>query len=449
MNTEFRNDLCALFDEEINAAQFRRGGATYLLYLLLAYKVKFDIPSFIIHDHPLSFCAEGTPPEYNAIIIGGDVIGEEYYDELISGFVNSNIQDQDPEDEFRIYQDKEHAIVQITKGGRANASNIYGYVTEQMFMAIITKLLPWFFDDIEPAKMDEIRLIACDLIKPEGRQRIEDLFEEVMRNNGYVIKLQHEQLMQLGAKIIANRSENLRHELRDKQEAYERWFADLTECNRRIMEIKRRITAIENSAEDVENPICEITEFLESTTMDFALDEISGTRIYISYRLPMTVYDTPEEYESMIKESSGNSYFFEMFKHNHSVADIKAAYKRIIEDRDCTVWVSGKIWFDIEDMTFRADNTSVRPHSGMHPHLNGSLSCFGSAEGVLRSYLMETRLGEFMNQMSYSAQQFTMSDSYAAEYYLNGIRDFQCIECPDGVYRNFDELIAAINEGEI
>ena len=440
---------------DIDSGNFIFENAETLMQLLIIYKDKLQINSYMVEDTPLSiwrYDGGKTRPERNALLIGGEKLGAQYYDELISGFVNASIQYDDVL--YEVYLNPESALTQICVAGAESSdvdelrsSDIYGYATEQMFMAIITKLMPWHFGDIDEEHKAVLREAATQIVE-RGRSYVLEEFEETVKSNGAQNEIARRQLENIGKEIIEQRISKLRNNLETYQINYDDYYRRLTETMQLLQQTKAQICAIENSTDEVENPIREITEFLDTTPLDFFIDSVQGKTIYLGYRVPLTVYDNEEDYISLIKNNLGTSYFFNSIRHSSDYSNeaLKKAYKHIIEDRDCIVWVGGTMSLDMDTLRFHAENAPTKKNTGIHPHLNGGLSCFGTAEGPLRDLLTNYRLFEAMNQISYCIQQFTVSDVYAGENLLQGIEQYECIECPDGVWRNIYQLMDAVEK---
>ena len=453
MQETTRKEIFELFLDEFAVESFHDLGATAMLKTLLIYKMALPIETYQYKEQRLDIVSGSAVADIdagweNTIFIGGDteLLGENYYDPLISGFVNNSIK-QDAGSQFSIYLDNERGILQITNS-TGDRAFVYNYTTEMVFIAIITKLLPWIFGDLTVEQRDIVKKYAAFMIESDARTKLDEAFDAIVDEHGLLEKVNEDKLKKLGSKLMEQRTSKLRDELRNKESRYEDYMEAICDCQRRILDIKRQLSAIEMAQGDFENPIVEVMDFLKSTPYEYSIDRIENYTMFINYRMPMTIYSEDSDYESHIKNNPGNSYFFDKFS-SYPVEDVKAAYKRIMEDRDCVVWVSGQLSLNFETYNVYAQRTSTRPHSGIHPHLNGSLTCFGTAEGLLRELLMSARMFEFMNQVAVCTQQFTIHDSYAGAYYCQGIRDYECIECPDGEYRNFDGLIYAVKEGVI
>ena len=76
-----------------------------------------------------------------------------------------------------------------------------------------------------------------------------------------------------------------------------------------------------------------------------------------------------------------------------------------------------------------------------HPHLNGNLSCFGTAGSIIAEYVISNRFVEALNQILYASKQYTIPDG-AGPNFVSGISNYDCIECPDGNYRNANDTLA-------
>lgn len=433
---------------DIDVIRFQEYSAGLMLDLLIVYKHKLGIESYKFDGCPLSFWngrySSAERPEKNAIIIDGEPIGEEYYDELISAFVNSSIENIE-ENIYAIYLDPEKRVVQITSRETQDFS-LYDYGTEQMFMGLLTKLLPWVFADLSEEQMAYVREVVQKIVSDDGREYVRNLFECVVDEAGVVQALNMEKLSKIGGQIIASRTRHIKESLQRYESEYGMHYDEMNRLLQNIRETKLRLFAIENSADEVESPITEMINFLRDSYYDYAIDDVRGETIYLTYKMPLTIYSTEEIYDSYIKENSGTSYFFDPF-YDFDTDLVKEAYKHIMEDQDCTVWVSGKISLNLESFGFHAENNVCREHTGIHPHLNGNLSCFGDASGTISEYLHGYRMYEALNAIAYSSQQFTMSDSYAGENFLKAIENYECIECPDGQFRTFYGLMEAIEEG--
>lgn len=451
MNPDVKNNVYELFADEIQKSEYMYS----IIDLMLIYKHELQIDSYKMDDSPFEiFLANEEdcgPNEVklvkNRMIIGGRPIGDQYKHELLTAFINSSLETHDIN--FDIYVCEENRITQITSDPARSWSDLSGYYMEKIYMAVLTKLLPWFFKDIDADGMEFVRQTAQAVIGDDGHEYIKEEFERVMNKHNIITKINRNQLESLGKRLSEKKVGRIKCDIADKESDYNRLYHNLMDINASIIRLKRELFAIESAREEIENPVKEIIQFLDETSFDFRVDSVTDSIISIKYRMPITVYDTDEEYQALVAENTGESYFFHNIKEKYSIDQIKAAYKRIMHDKDCIVWCSGKIVIDMEDNYVRADNTDLLPNSGMHPHLNGSLSCFGTAERLVRDMLIAYRLYEFMNQMAYCTQQFTMSDIYAGAYYVQSIRDYECIECPDGKYRRFDQLIEAIDKEEI
>ncbi len=447
-------DVYQLFVDEFETISFLNNleGENFLK-LLLIYKLKLDL-NFRFNDTPIKLIDAAdygvADDACNAIVIGGAPIKMDALDELTSAFINNSIGADEDEQMYQIYSIPERAIVQITKmDATASYSSVIGYGTRQMLLSLITKLLPWYFDGLSEEQMQIVRDTAVAIISEDGIQKMNEIFEETIRDSGIIERIEQEKLDKMGERILKNRSQNIRDELDYKQRSYEDYCAAFMKLATEIRELKIQLNAIENSQCEFENPITELRQFIQESPFDYKLDHVSNDKVYLAYRVPLTSYSTEDEYESMIKNASSSSMFLDRFVGGYDIDVVKEAYKRIIEDKDCIVWTCGIINIDMYNYTVDVATNIKREHSMNHPHLNSSISCFGTASTTIIGYLKQARVFEAMNAIAYATQQFTLYDSYAANIFIDGIESKQCIECPDGEYRNFHELIKAIEKGEI
>lgn len=451
MENELKIEIYGLqYYQDLDVGAFQTCSANLMLDLLMIYKHKLGIESYKVDGYTLSFwnkkfCHDTTRPERNAIIIGDTPLGDQYYDELISAFVNSSIENID-DDIYEIYLDPEHQIVQITSKDEPDFS-LYDYGTEQMFMGLLTKLLPWHFGNLNEEQMKYVREVVQNIVSDNGRDYVYETFEDVLKEFDILKELYNEKLSKIGDMIIESRSRNLKDSLAMYKDEYDHLYERMSKMMSQIRDVKQRIFAIENAADEVKSPVQEMLDFLNASYYDYAIESVENTAVYLTYKMPITVYSDETIYDGYIKNNSGSSYLLSAFD-GRPLDVVKAAYKHIMdEERDCTVWVSGKIRLDLDTFSFHAENRACRPHTGIHPHLNGGLSCFGDASGIISDYLQNYRMYEALNAIAYSTQQFTLSDTYAGENFLKAVKNYQCIECPDGEFRTFYELMDAIEEG--
>lgn len=430
-----------------------------LFELLIIYKYKIGV-NYSFNDTPMKIFdatnyssddirEAGIQDAYNAIVIGGMPIDEDALDELTTGFINNSVGATEDSQMYQIYSIPERAIIQITKKEyRTPYTSILGYSTRQMFMSLITKLLPWHFADLSEEQMQVVREIAITIIGENGVQKINDMFDDVIRTSGIIEQIEQEKLDKIGERILSRRSDNIRNELSMKTDTYQNYYENIMNLATEIRELKIQLSAIENSQSEFENPIKELRQFMSESPFDYSLDHVSDETIYLAYRVPLTSYSTDEEYESMIVNGSSSSMFIRRFD-DYDVEVVKRAYKHIIEDKDCVVWTCGLIDINMYRYDVHVSTQAKREHAMRHPHLNDDISCFGTASTTIIGYLKQARLFEAMNAIAYSTQQFTLYDSYAADIFLDGIESKQCIECPDGQYRTFRELMDAIEREEL
>ena len=454
MNRELMHEVFNMYEDEFNISSFITYDKEPLLQLLIIYKHKLGI-NFKFNDEPLSIVATYDPelwPSCNAMIISGHYAEKNtnaVFDELTSGFINHSVDISDDDEKYCVYFDQEHAIVNIDKKNEMNTNNIYGYGTRQMFMSLITRLLPWHFKDLTEEQMNVVREMAVMVIKDDGLAELEEKFEEVMHENGVIMQLQRVKLEKIGERILQNRKQNIEDELHYKQSELSQMDAQILSLNDQIRELKIQLFAIENSQDDFDNPISEMIQFIDQSPLDIVLQDVVGERIQLRYKLKLAEYSTKADYEASIKYATSSSMFIRPFIDKYDMDDIKAAYKRIMEDRDCKVWVAGLIDINMHRYHVHVNSDIDVNHCMRHPHLNGDLSCFGTAHDMIAGYLRRGRLLEAMNAITFAAQQCTIPDSYAMSNLITGTRNRKCIECPDGKFRNFEELIEAIREEEI
>ena len=282
---------------------------------------------------------------------------------------------------FVPYIEQNKQLVQITKVDSAvSNAMIYGYGTRQLFMSLVTKLLPWHFQ-LNEEQMKVVRDIASKIIQDNGLTQIEDIFEDIMSEHGMIAKVQEKKLAKMGERILERRTSYIRNELNDNEAQYDRLYSQLMDYGARIRENRLQLAAIENSNGEFENPIKEMQQFMADCAHEFKLARVEGNEIYLECKMPLVDYTDEEYYRASIKEGTRSSAFIRYFDNyaDYDEDTIREAYKHIMETRDCTVWTCCQIVVDMYDFELTVRNEINREHAMRHPHLNTSLRCFGTA----------------------------------------------------------------------
>lgn len=451
MDRTLMREIYRLFEDEFDVNAFESNDGESMLQLLLIYKHKLGLNFISPAGEHITFKwrCDMNSGDTNGIILGGAPIEDGVLDELTTGFVNNQIATENEDEEYRIYSCEEKQLVQITKVDSAvSNAMIYGYGTRQLFMSLVTKLLPWHFQ-LNEEQMKVVRDIASKIIQDNGLSQIENIFEDIMSEHGMIAKVQEKKLAKMGERILERRTSYIRNELDNNEAQYDRLYSQLMDYGARIRENRIQLAAIENSNGEFENPIKEMQQFMADCAHEFKLARVDGNEIYLECKMPLVDYTDEEYYRASIKEGTRSSAFIRYFD-NYAEYDedtIREAYKHIMETRDCTVWTCCQIVIDMYDYELTVRNEISREHAMKHPHLNTSLRCFGTASESILGYLRKARMYEAMNQVAFAAQQFTMDDSWARDVFIEGIDKVECIECPDGEFRNFRQLMDAIKEG--
>ena len=446
MNTQLEKALFNLYQDEINIDNFN--SYTTLLKTLILYKKFANIESYFYENKfDIISANEGTelPSNIkNSIVIGGKpYMEDENIDQLISGFINRNIEEES--DRYKIYLNHEDRVVHITKMDCSYGYSVFNSSIEKVFCAMITKIVPWYFSTLPAEVMQEFAPLFVD---NDNFYLFNDKFEMFIEESGLKNEIQMKQMANLAVSITKRKKRNIEDNIRRRYERIDSFMRDIAEENRRLNEERATLSAIEIQGESYESPVNELLDFIKDTTEKINIEEVYDESVKFKISTVLEHYDE-ETYKSHILENPGTSYLFggnlpgvnhDSFK-DYMIDDIKEFYEKVMIEKTLKVHVGLYVTLNIVSGQLDSHSTGA-PNTMPHPHLGANFNCWGNASGSIMSYTTTNRYLEAMHQILYCAKQFTISDSAAGKYMLSGMINNQCIECPDGEFRNFDEAMA-------
>lgn len=447
MNQQLEKALFDMYEDEINIDSFN--AYKTLLKTLILYKNLAQIESYFYKNKLNIFVVEdgGSAHEdaENTIIIGGKpYMPEEKNDKLISAFINRNIQEE--QDKYGIYLDSENRVIHITKMDHSYGYSVFNSTIEKVFCAILTKIMPWYFENMPSEITQEYAPLFVD---NANFHLFNEKFEQHIEESGIKDEIYMQQMAKLAVKITEKKKRAVQDEVRNDQSRIDDLFRQIHTINERLKGNRATLLAIEIQGEDYESPVNELVEFIRSTSENIVIEEVLDESIKFKFVTPLEYYD---DYESCVSKNSGGSYLFgrrfEDFE-DYSKEQIKAFYKKIVEEKALKVHVAGYITMNIVNGEVRGSSCDAITNAMPHHHL-AEYSCFGNARETVSQYTLSNRYAEAVNQILYSAKQSTMGDTAAGEHFMSNIVRRECIECPDGKFRKFkDTMEYLIAEGMI
>lgn len=412
------------------------------LHVLIIYKFSSkETISYLFNNHKFSIKemnGDQKPGDdiENAIIINGEKSDGGEYNELYTAFLNSKIQGD--QDECAIYINENKRTIQIIG---LNHSKIRFSNMSMIICMMLPKLMPWYFENLDYDMRYEI---VRHLVDYDYKQ-IEDVYENIIEEKGIKQEILKREFLKINERITGERVqtlENHNHTLVDDINLYLRQIAD---HNRKIRENNEIIMGIRNS---IDNSLSEeMLEFLDVTNHEVELDDINGSMVTFSIRTVLDQVDRGDVYNQNILSYS---YLYDLILRycKYTPDEIKAALRKIFEDDKYKLWCSTKITVDILHGYLDIVGFNNLEKSMPHPHLNTYLKCFGNAAGIIAQYISEFRYSEALAQIYYASKQFTLQDGAAGEKFVDYAVEYNCIECPDGVFRNMIDFINYLKQQE-
>jgi|GEM_PF-5538082 len=448
INQEVQEKIFNLFESEIVAYDDGtiRDGMTLLLKALVSYKLTADVNYIFSKDskeYPLEI--HRLTPDYsiaeadmaNCLIIGGAAV-DGSPSESISAFINMQF---DHSESYQVIVNEEKRIVQIT-----TENDKYPIYLFYLLASIMPKLLHWYFKSEDLQKIENI--VRTFFQKNTAATNAH--FEALVVENNLLFEANKLILESLGKKMIKTKEVQVGEELtarRNELDSAYRKIANLNQIIERLLDEQRILTF---KQEEYETPLKEITNFLESTSEDIRLTEVSQDG-YIVLEVTANLDEVPsEQYEDCIAQAKNSEYFHIKGKDRNylNVEDLKLFYKKIFIDRELKLKVKARIRVYLFSYSLEALDIVPGPNYIEHPHLRGSLGCFGTAGVTISQYLGEMRYTEAISQILYAASQSTLSDLTANRSLIMSLNnsDIRPILLPNGEYANVEESIKYIKE---
>lgn len=456
MTSDFKEKIFELYENEIQFRSFENN--TILVEVLILYKELGKIDSYLFNGAPLSFVALNNDTELidtptNCIIFGGESrFCEDLIDEKATGFLNVKMQNQEEGNKFKVYLDYENRVVQITDSEASNGEILLSYISAFYVCAIITRLLPWYFSDIPVNDIKEYVLLfaskdACD------RGVFEEKFEEFVERSGMRNEIFKTQLKKI-SDVASNRmKETATQKISETQSIIESKFIEIHRLNETLRECRAVLDSMTSESNEYSQPIEELMEFINNTPADSVriIDIADNAEIKFEFNTKLEYYD---EYESSIKNGTINSIMLgsggSNYLSRYPINLLKQFYEELIEKNTISIHTTTTMKLDVLSGRVYAYDSQNKDHAIQHPHLS-YFNCFGYDLPTLISELtLGNRYAEAMNQLLYCAKQVTLADGAAMDNLIRDMKRTECIECPDGAFRNFNETMTyLIEEGII
>lgn len=438
---DIKNSVFELFKDEFDVNSFSK--YELMLKTFIVYKYKVPVESYLFEDSKFRVieCTENDEPLNaselkNCFVIGGKQIYEpKYVDEIITGFINMNIGDD--KTQYSVYVNEENRVVHLYRGDQTGYV-LFNLYTERVICAIITRLFPWYFKDIPK---DVQKTIAPMFIDDTKIALFDSIFEDVINDEGILKRIMHNKMVHMGERIIDRKTNGLKNNVDSNKARISDLINEIFTLNKSTKNLQQQIMMIELGVEELKNPINEIIDFIESTKEDIKITDIEEDSIIFEMRTVLDQYNK-EDFNTHL--NSSRSYWYEDIRlkdDDFTHDEIKDLYYNILTPgTGYRVWCSTKIELNIIDAHIKAKNIE-QINSMPHPHLNGNLSCFGTAGSIIAEYVISNRFVEALNQILYASKQYTIPDG-AGPNFVSGISNYDCIECPDGNYRNANDTLA-------
>lgn len=450
LTNKLQEKIFKLFEDEIVFHDdLNTEGLSILLKALISYKLTIGMDYIFTkdsEDYPLDIhMLNNGPFEYdisesgvfNCLVIGGKAING-ILNESISAFINMQF---DSPAAYEVIINEESRIVQLRGNGGKYPPNVF-----YLLASIMPKLIPWYFPKENLSKIEDI--IRAFFKKDTGV--INSYFETLVIENNVLAEVNKQTLELLGEKTIETKEGDLERELVIRRDSLDMLVREIQATNlkiERILDEKRILTF---KKEQYENPIKEIVEFLENTNEDINLIEVEDNG-WITLEIITNLEEVSiEQYEDCIANAKHSEYL-SIFGEDGSLFDsenLRLFYKKIFIDKEFKLKAKTKIKMNLFSKELKAMEVIPGANYIEHPHLRGSLGCFGNASATIVEYLSEMRYTEAISQILYAASQSTLSDLVANRSLINNLCNptIKPILLPNGEYANVAESIKYIKE---
>jgi len=442
-------EIFELYSDEINQDSFSNN--TDLLKLLIMYKHLVPVESYIYNGNKLELIIQKEDAEAhaceNSIIIGGKpVMDDAYVDELTSAFINQQIAEDSKK--YKIYINPEFRILQIYREGEYGFS-VMNRSIERILCAVINKLMPWWFENIDAELRNEIALMVIDKENPE---KFDEKFQSVMEAQGVTDRIVENKLKSLARNVIERKNAQTRDRLLSCESDLENCFRRIHELNEKIMGYKATIAGWEIQQQSMEDPIMEIFDFVKTTPEDIKIKDVRDNSIVFQCKTVLEYFEHEEDYKSIISENDGRSYIFghpeyqsktRKVLETYTKEEIKEFYKRVAETHEYKIWTNVEVTLDIVSGYLDSHKTDI-PNTMPQPHLGARFSCFGTSSTMIQQYVNDNRFTEALNQLAFAVKEFSVSDVAVGKILVEGLVKNKCIELPDGKFVNLEGALKVI-----
>ena len=369
-------------------------------------------------------------------------------DLIISKFINKQINNDSESDIFKVYIDEDNWRTVIYEKSEYISFN--NSVFEKIFIALLPKLMPWYFGD---ASNDLKRKISNIILSDNPYNGLMEYYEEIVTENNIANKVMIKSLEKMGEMITDRRLTVLKQSLSDKEHRYKEYYQLLGRLNMEIIELRSQLNNTGLIAKEYQSPIDEIVQTLKTTREDINLISVYSNDVSASFEINTVLNQIDEDdFNSVV--GNNHSYLMSNYCGRCSDSDKEKIFRELFFNEDYKIHVSARvrIWFNDNSLdAFMIPEDELRAHHIRHPHIGAdSFTCFGNAAHTITQYILDFRYTEAITQIIYVAKQFTVTDEAAGGVLLREIESKDCIELPDGEYVDFDGFIKYLKDkGEI
>lgn len=426
------NEITRHFADDIFVGVYMEQPRLYAALLLYKFMLGVEYGGISLLEYNGS---NETSDTENTIIIGGLPIGDEYYNEYISAFINANI-----EESFQVgvYLDSNKKRTQITAvdDRTLRSSRVFNSSIQQIVLAIIEKIIPWHIQST-----DEIRRMVPPLYAKGDFAAIDMMLEEQIEKLGVMGEIFDAKVVELNNKLFSSRIDNIELEITYGRGRIRELLREIERVNSELRENEALRVAVQCQKDDAEKPLDEVIEFVKSCN-DIDFDSIDIESKKINFFVKTIICQTNmEDYANLVTENNGVASFFGAF--DETTDEIKACMDAIFIDQIAKPHAVVNIGLDFERRRFfreQIEHSSYPKNHMSNPHIN-HYECFGSAVGPIQEYISKMRYADALNQIMYAAQQLTLSDSTVMYEFANEIKEYECIELPDGRFVDWHGLV--------
>lgn len=433
---------------DINVNSFRMLNLHTLLKTLILYKELDDsIESYNTSSERLNAQAVGATSfgEFQTtlqntlffILPDTDVkypgwFNKEWKDELMSTFLSRQLVNSDDDDKCTVYIDSEHHSTYVEIPKRMSIAGM-----QSILSGLLPKLLPWFFESVDKELVRKIATLSND----RNYNEFDKFFESTVRDTGIVSKIMQKDLETLGDRLKSSAKDMIESQISDYTSEVDSLFRRMCDVNDSLRQARSRLNAIMIS-DDRDNGINEIIEFLELTTQDIEIENVE------EYTLKLKISSTLQQFDEWERYTNMDDCYLYNGAMSDEMAEYKRMYKTLFSNPDFKIHTCVGINMNLKTGYLSCYRPYYAAHETEHPHLNADFNCFGSAMAPIAEYIKSFRYTEALNQITYAARQFTVSDGAAGDKLLCGIRGTSCIELPTGEMVDAKGLREYLNETE-